>query len=384
MLARSAGMRTASPVLPAAGAAGTTAGVETSSRSLRAARPADQRSLTSPAAAFPAPFRASVPRGPRSLAPCALDLLCYMNQPKLRKPASTRPYRKSHVRQVRHPLRPLDNAAPAYRRGPHGALQLALCQNTPAGLRCCCASRTRTAKRVHRGRDRRDPRRLSWLGLAWDGEAVSQFERSPRHREVAEELVRLGARPITPMRPRGAGCHARKARAEGRPPRYDGTGATANPAEAPEGVRGAIRIKARNRRRRTVVHDLVQGEVRFPNKDLDDFIILRSVRQPHLHPRRVVDDHRHGRHQHIIRGDDHLHQRRPPDGDLRRQGWQVPKMAPNPAFPRRDGAKLSKRHGALGVEAYRAMGYLSAGSAQTIWPASAGATAYDGSCRSRT
>ena len=147
-----------------------------------------------------------------------------------------------------------------------------------------------------------------------------------------------------------------KARAEGRPPRYDGHWRDRDPAEAPEGVRGAIRIKALTEGE-TVVHDLVQGEVRFPNKDLDDFIILRSDGNPTYMHAVVVDDHDMGV-THIIRGDDHLTNAARQTAIYDAMGWQVPKMAHIPLIHGADGAKLSKRHGALGVEAYRAMGYL--------------------------
>ena len=197
---------------------------------------------------------------------------------------------------------------------------------------------------------------LSWLGLAWDGEAVSQFERSPRHREVAEELVRLGKAYYAYETQAELDAMREKARAEGRPPRYDGHWRGRDPAEAPEGVRGAIRIKAPTEGE-TVVHDLVQGEVRFPNKDLDDFIILRSDGNPTYMHAVVVDDHDMGV-THIIRGDDHLTNAARQTAIYDAMGWQVPKMAHIPLIHGADGAKLSKRHGALGVEAYRAMGYL--------------------------
>ena len=197
---------------------------------------------------------------------------------------------------------------------------------------------------------------LSWLGLAWDGEAVSQFERSPRHREVAEELVRLGKAYYAYETQAELDAMREKARAEGRPPRYDGHWRDRDPAEAPEGVRGAIRIKAPTEGE-TVVHDLVQGEVRFPNKDLDDFIILRSDGNPTYMHAVVVDDHDMGV-THIIRGDDHLTNAARQTAIYDAMGWQVPKMAHIPLIHGADGAKLSKRHGALGVEAYRAMGYL--------------------------
>jgi glutamyl-tRNA synthetase len=199
---------------------------------------------------------------------------------------------------------------------------------------------------------------LSWLGLHWEGEPISQFERAPRHREVAEELVRRG---------KAYYCYAsqaeleemrEKARAEGRPPRYDGRWRDRDPAEAPAGVKPVIRIKA-PQEGETVVRDRVQGDVRFPNKDLDDFIILRSDGTPTYMHAVVVDDHDMGV-THIIRGDDHLTNAARQTVIYDAMGWEVPVMAHIPLIHGADGAKLSKRHGALGVEAYRALGYLPA------------------------
>ena len=199
---------------------------------------------------------------------------------------------------------------------------------------------------------------LAWLGLYWEGEPISQFGRAPRHREVAEELVRLGkayycytsAAELEEMR--------EKARAEGRPSRYDGRWRDRDPSEAPAGVKPVIRIKAPTEGE-TIVHDRVQGDVRFPNKDLDDFIILRSDGMPTYMHAVVVDDHDMGV-THIIRGDDHLTNAARQTIIYEGMGWDVPVMAHVPMIHGADGAKLSKRHGALGVEAYRAMGYLPA------------------------
>ncbi|OQM73182.1 glutamate--tRNA ligase [Manganibacter manganicus] len=197
---------------------------------------------------------------------------------------------------------------------------------------------------------------LSWLGLTWQGEPISQFERAQRHRDVAEELVRLGKAYYCYATPAELEEMREKARAEGRPPRYDGRWRDRSPSEAPEDAQGAIRIKA-PAQGETIVHDLVQGEVSFPNKDLDDFIILRSDGNPTYMHAVVVDDHDMGV-THIIRGDDHLTNAARQTVIYNAMGWAVPKMAHIPLIHGADGAKLSKRHGALGVEAYRAMGYL--------------------------
>jgi glutamyl-tRNA synthetase len=199
---------------------------------------------------------------------------------------------------------------------------------------------------------------LTWLGLNWDGEAISQFERAPRHREVAEELVTIGQAYYCYCSPEELTAMRELATKEGRPPRYDGRWRDRDPSEAPEGIKPVIRIKA-PREGETVVNDEVQGEVRFPNKDLDDFIILRSDGNPTYMHAVVVDDHDMGV-THIIRGDDHLTNAARQTVIYMAMGWPVPSMSHIPLIHGPDGAKLSKRHGALGVEAYREMGYLPA------------------------
>jgi len=197
---------------------------------------------------------------------------------------------------------------------------------------------------------------LAWLGIDWDGEPVFQFARAARHREVAEALVANGrayycyasAEELAEMR--------ETAKAEGRPPRYDGRWRDRDPAEAPAGVAPVIRIKSPHDGE-TVVDDRVQGRVVFPNKDLDDFVILRSDGTPTYMHAVVVDDHDMGV-THIIRGDDHLTNAARQTILYEAMGWTVPVMSHIPLIHGPDGAKLSKRHGALGVEAYRAMGYL--------------------------
>ncbi len=197
---------------------------------------------------------------------------------------------------------------------------------------------------------------LTWLGLDWDGEPISQFARADRHCEVVDELLAKGA---------AYRCYAsaeelqemrEKARAEKRPPRYDGRWRDRDPSEAPDGVDPVIRIKT-PLDGETVVHDRVQGEVRFPNKDLDDLVLLRSDGTPTYMLAVVVDDHDMGI-THIVRGDDHLTNAARQKIIYEALGWPVPNMAHIPLIYGPDGAKLSKRHGAIGAEAYRAMGYL--------------------------
>ncbi|GGD89335.1 glutamate--tRNA ligase [Aureimonas endophytica] len=197
---------------------------------------------------------------------------------------------------------------------------------------------------------------LDWLGLKADEPAVSQFERAARHRAVAQELLAAGKAYLCFATPAELEEMREKAKAEKRPPRYDGRWRDRDPSEAPAGVKPVIRLKA-PREGETVVHDQVQGDVRFPNRDLDDFVLLRSDGTPTYMHAVVVDDHDMGV-THIIRGDDHLTNAGRQTLIYQAMGWDVPHMAHIPLIHGEDGAKLSKRHGALGVEAYRAMGYL--------------------------
>jgi glutamyl-tRNA synthetase len=197
---------------------------------------------------------------------------------------------------------------------------------------------------------------LNWLEIGWDGEPIYQFSRAARHREVAEALLASGrayrcyasAEELAQMR--------EAARAEGRSKLYDGRWRDRDPSEAPPGVNPVIRLRAPITGE-TVVEDQVQGRVVWQNENLDDLVLLRSDGTPTYMLAVVVDDHDMGV-THIIRGDDHL-----TNGARQKQiyealGWQVPVMAHIPLIHGPDGAKLSKRHGALGVDAYRAMGYL--------------------------
>ncbi|HET7717361.1 MAG TPA: glutamate--tRNA ligase [Bauldia sp.] len=197
---------------------------------------------------------------------------------------------------------------------------------------------------------------LTWLGLDWEGEPIHQFARAARHREVAEELVRKGKAYYAYDTPDELNEMRAKARAEGGFARYDGRWRDRDPGEAPAGVAPVIRIKA-PLDGETVIEDGVQGRVAFPNKDLDDFVILRSDGTPTYMLAVVVDDHDMGVTQ-IIRGDDHLTNGARQKILYDAAGWDVPAMAHIPLIHGPDGAKLSKRHGALGVDAYRAMGYL--------------------------
>jgi glutamyl-tRNA synthetase len=197
---------------------------------------------------------------------------------------------------------------------------------------------------------------LAWLELNWDGEPLYQFARADRHRAVAEELLAKGKAYRAYETPEELNDMRAKARAEGRSPRYEGRWRDADPSDAPEGMPSVVRIKA-PLDGETIIEDRVQGRVAFPNGDLDDFIILRSDGTPTYMHAVVVDDHDMGV-THIIRGDDHLTNAARQKIIFDAMGWDVPVMAHIPLIHGSDGAKLSKRHGALGVDAYRAMGYL--------------------------
>ena len=197
---------------------------------------------------------------------------------------------------------------------------------------------------------------LTWLGLDWDGEPISQFSRVDRHREVAETLLEKGEAYRCYASPEELEEMREKARAEGRSPVYDGRWRDRDQSEAPEGISPVIRLKTETEGE-TVVNDKVQGDVRIPNKDIDDFIILRSDGTPTYMMAVVVDDHDMGV-THVIRGDDHLTNAARQTALFRAMDWPVPVFAHVPLIHGPDGAKLSKRHGALGAEAYRALGYL--------------------------
>src|SRR5438270_11887868 len=199
---------------------------------------------------------------------------------------------------------------------------------------------------------------LEWLGIAWDGEVVHQFPRAVRHREAVEHLLEIG---------KAYCCYASRqeleemreaARREGRSKLYDGRWRDRDPSEAPAGVKPVIRLRA-PLTGETAIEDKVQGHVVWQNENLDDLVLLRSDGTPTYMLAVVVDDHDMGI-THIIRGDEHLTNAARQKQIYEALGWTVPVMAHIPLIHGPDGSKLSKRHGALGIEAYRAMGYLPA------------------------
>ncbi|MBX9925477.1 MAG: glutamate--tRNA ligase, partial [Hyphomicrobiaceae bacterium] len=201
---------------------------------------------------------------------------------------------------------------------------------------------------------------LTWLELGWKGEAVSQFARADRHREVAEAMLATGGAYRCYMTKDEIDAMRAEAEANKQPfvvksPWRDRDPASAQ-ASAAGGAPYTIRLKA-PRDGETVVEDAVQGRVVFPNKDLDDLIILRSDGNPTYNLAVVVDDHDMGV-THVIRGVDHLTNAARQAQIYAANGWSIPQFAHVPLIHGADGAKLSKRHGALGIEAYRAMGYL--------------------------
>jgi len=199
---------------------------------------------------------------------------------------------------------------------------------------------------------------LSWLGLQWDGEVVYQFQRAARHAEVARQMLAKGkayhcyASPLELDEMRAAQKKA------GVPMRYDGRWRDRDPKDAPPGVAPVIRLKA-PQSGKTVIQDAVQGEVTVENAQLDDMILLRADGTPTYMLAVVVDDHDMGV-THVIRGDDHLNNAFRQVQIIKAMGWPEPVYAHIPLIHGPDGAKLSKRHGALGVDAYRDMGFLPA------------------------
>ena len=197
---------------------------------------------------------------------------------------------------------------------------------------------------------------LGWLELAWDGEVVYQFARAGRHAEVARHLLAAGKAYLCYCTPEELAAMRERARAEGRRMLYDGRWRDRDPAEAPPGVEPVVRFKA-PQRGETRIADLVQGPVTVANDQMDDMVLLRADGTPTYMLSVVVDDHDMGV-THVIRGDDHLTNAFRQFHLYQALGWEVPAFAHIPLIHGPDGAKLSKRHGALGVEAYREMGYL--------------------------
>jgi glutamyl-tRNA synthetase len=203
---------------------------------------------------------------------------------------------------------------------------------------------------------------LTWLGLDWDAPPLSQYERRHRHAEIARALMDKGAAYPCFMTPEET--EARRNEARDQKIRFESPWRDAQPETRPKDKPYAIRFRA-PQSGETLVRDVVQGDVRFPNDALDDLIILRSPdaageTAPTYNLAVVVDDHDMGV-THVIRGDDHLNNAARQQQIYEAMGWAVPSWSHVPLIHGQDGAKLSKRHGALGVEAYRDDGFLPEG-----------------------
>src|ERR1700719_1421870 len=192
---------------------------------------------------------------------------------------------------------------------------------------------------------------LDWLGLGWDGEIVHQSSRAARHADVARQLLAAGHAYYCYCTPAELEAMRERARAEKRSVRYDGTWRDRDPSEAPPGIAPVIRLRA-PQDGATTIDDLVQGEATVENAELDDLILLRADGTPTYNLSVVVDDHDMGI-THVIRGDDHLNNAFRQTQIYRALDWPVPDFAHVPLIHGADGAKMSKRHGAIGVEQYR-------------------------------
>jgi glutamyl-tRNA synthetase len=197
---------------------------------------------------------------------------------------------------------------------------------------------------------------LDWLGLSWDGEIIYQSARVARHADIARQLLAAGRAYYCYCTPAELAAMREKARAERRSVRYDGTWRDRDPAEAPPGVPPVIRLKA-PQQGSTTIRDRVQGDVTVANSELDDLIILRADGTPTYNLSVVVDDHDMAV-SHVIRGDDHLNNAFRQTQIYRALDWPIPEFAHVPLIHGPDGTKISKRHGAVGVDAYRDLGYL--------------------------
>ncbi|MEM8951083.1 MAG: glutamate--tRNA ligase [Pseudomonadota bacterium] len=197
---------------------------------------------------------------------------------------------------------------------------------------------------------------MNWLGLTSDAPPVFQSANSARHVEVAEAMLASGHAYRCYCTPEELAEMREQAKAEGRKALYDGRWRDRDPSEAPAGIDPVIRLKA-PREGETIIDDQVQGEVRIANDQLDDLVMLRSDGTPTYMLSVVADDHDMGV-THVIRGDDHLVNAARQMQIFLAMGWQPPIFAHLPLIHGQDGAKFSKRHGTLGVGAYRDMGFL--------------------------
>ncbi len=200
-------------------------------------------------------------------------------------------------------------------------------------------------------------RGLRWLGLDWDGEAVSQAARADRHAEVAREMLARGAAYKCFSTQDEIEAFREAARAEGRSTLFRSPWRDVPESDHPDAP-FVVRVKA-PREGETIIRDRVQGDVTIRNDQLDDMVILRSDGTPVYMLAVVVDDHDMGV-THVIRGDDHLNNAARQMLVYEAMGWDVPVWAHIPLIHGEDGKKLSKRHGAVGLEDWQAQGYPAA------------------------
>ena len=197
---------------------------------------------------------------------------------------------------------------------------------------------------------------LQWLELDWDGKEIYQFTRAHRHVQVARKLLQTNKAYYCYCTKEELEAMRYKAIQEKRPMRYDGRWRHKDPKTAPEGIKPVIRLKAPLQGILNI-DDAVQGEVKVKNSQLDDMVLVRSDGTPTYMLAVVVDDYDMGV-THVIRGDDHLNNAFRQKMLYEALGWDSPCYAHIPLIHGSDGAKLSKRHGALGVGYYQEMGYL--------------------------
>ncbi len=197
---------------------------------------------------------------------------------------------------------------------------------------------------------------LKWLSLDYDNEPESQYENRQRHIDVANEMVKNGQAYYCYCTPEELQGMRDSAKAEGRSASYDRRWRDRPAEDAPAGVKPVIRVKA-PLEGKSVINDEVQGEVIVDNSTLDDLIILRSDGTPTYMLAVIVDDHDMGI-THVIRGDDHLNNTFRQNVIYDALGWDQPTYAHLPLIHGADGAKLSKRHGAVSVQEFQQLGYL--------------------------
>ena len=197
---------------------------------------------------------------------------------------------------------------------------------------------------------------LKWIDLNWDDEVVYQSKKIQRHVEIGKKLLDMGHAYKCYCSPEELTEMRELAKKEKRAPKYNGKWRKRDASEAPKDINPVIRIKC-PQSGTTEINDIVQGKITINNSELDDFIILRSDNTPTYMLSVVVDDYDMDI-THVIRGDDHLTNTMRQKQIYTSLSWDLPIYAHIPLIHGMDGGKLSKRHGALGVDAYSAMGYL--------------------------